>query len=490
MKLKSQRALIVFLLMPFVYSCSSYNSLMSDYSANLKNASFVHAIGNIEQNKLLKKQRNKLLYNFELGRLYYLTNNEALSNQYLNEADDMLESNFKSVKEVALSNLTNPMMENYRGEDFECFMLNFYKAINYLSLGKTDETVVEARRITLSNDRLSVKKKDNENKYYQDAFALNVQGMIYESAGDYNNAFISYRNAYNVYSQAGGSYFGVTLPQQLKKDLLNTASKMGFDEDVEKYKTLFNEKLDSSNNGNGELILFMEEGNVPVKEENKITIFNAPLQRSWQYRDSYGNAHDCNFNNPQFLVSASKLSDLSYFTIALPYYKVVTFNELSKTILLNEKTFQPELVQNFNTLAVDVLKEHFINDLTKASIRFVAKRLMEKGVSSLTEKLAEGTSSKKNNQSKGVSDKKGSEKEKDSNAKLIGQTAGLIANIANNITEKADTRSWISLPAYISYIRVPLKAGENNINIQFNGKSTSLKVESKKGLQIRSVYLR
>jgi len=335
-----------------------------------------------------------------------------------------------------------------------------------------------------------VKKKDNENRYYQDAFALNVQGMIYESAGDYNNAFISYRNAYNVYSQAGGNYFGVPVPQQLKKDLLNTASKMGFDEDVEKYKTLFNEKLDSSNNENGELILFMEEGNVPVKEENKITIFNVPLQRSWQYRDSYGNAHDCNFNNPQFLVSASKLSDLSYFTIALPYYKVVTFNELSKTVLLNEKTFQPELVQNFNTLAVDVLKERFITDLTKASIRFVTKRLMEKGVSSLTEKLAEGTSSKNNNQSKGVSDKKGSEKEKDSNAKLIGQTAGLIANIANNITEKADTRSWISLPAYISYIRVPLKAGENNINIQFNGKSTSLKVESKKGLQIRSVFLR
>jgi hypothetical protein len=271
--------------------------------------------------------------------LYYLTNNEALSNQYLNDADDMLESNFKSVKEVALSNLTNPMMENYRGEDFEYFMLNFYKAINYLSLGKTEEAVVEARRITLSNDRLSVKKKDNENRYYQDAFALNVQGMIYESAGDYNNAFISYRNAYNVYSQAGGNYFGVPVPQQLKKDLLNTASKMGFDEDVEKYKTLCNEKLDSSNNENGELILFMEEGNVPVKEENKITIFNAPLQRSWQYRDSYGNAHDCNFNNPQFLVSASKLSDLNYFTIALPYYKLVTFNELSKTVLLNEKTF-------------------------------------------------------------------------------------------------------------------------------------------------------
>lgn len=463
---------------------------MSDYSANLKNASFVHAVGNIEQNKLLKKQRNKLLYNFELGRLYYLTNNETLSNQYLNEADDMLESNFKSVKEVALSNLTNPMMENYRGEDFEYFMLNFYKAINYLSLGKTDEAVVEARRITLSNDRLSVKKKDNENKYYQDAFALNVQGMIYESAGDYNNAFISYRNAYNVYSQAGGAYFGVSVPQQLKKDLLNTASKMGFGEDEEKYKTLFNEKPDTSNNENGELILFMEEGNAPVKEENKITIFNAPQQRSWQYRDSYGNAHDCNFNNPQFLVSASKLSDLNYFTIALPYYKVVTFNQLSKTILLNEKTLQPELIQNLNTLAVDVLKERFINDLTKASIRFVTKRLMEKGVSSLTEKIAEGTSSKNNNQSKGVSDKHGTEKEKDSNAKLIGQTAGLIANIANNITEKADTRSWLSLPAYISYIRVPLQAGENNINIQFNGKATSLKVESKKGLQIRSVYLR
>ncbi|MEI2747767.1 MAG: hypothetical protein V9E88_03275 [Ferruginibacter sp.] len=66
------------------------------------------------------------------------------------------------------------MMEAYKGEDFELFMIHYYKALNYLDLGMPDEAVVESRRISLATDRLSDKTKSN--KYSKDAFALNLQG--------------------------------------------------------------------------------------------------------------------------------------------------------------------------------------------------------------------------------------------------------------------------------------------------------------------------
>jgi len=54
----------------------------------------------------------------------------------------------------------------------------------------------------------------------------------------------------------------------------------------------------------------------------------------------------------------------------------------------------------------------------------------------------------------------------------------------NTVTEKADTRNWQSLPAFISYVRIPLAAGENTITLQQNGVSKTITVTAGKGLQL------
>ncbi len=38
-------------------------------------------------------------------------------------------------------------------------------------------------------------------RYQHDAFANNLIGLIYDASGDYNNAFIAYRNAYDIYEE-------------------------------------------------------------------------------------------------------------------------------------------------------------------------------------------------------------------------------------------------------------------------------------------------
>ncbi len=67
---------------------------------------------------------------------------------------------------------------------------------------------------------------------------------------------------------------------------------------------------------------------------------------------------------------------------------------------------------------------------------------------------------------------------------MAGKTVSAIAGIMNNMTERADTRNWQSLPAYISYVRIPLVPGENKISINSRGKIKELKLYNKGGLQI------
>jgi hypothetical protein len=191
-------ALIGILSVPFFYSCMSYNKMMGQYYQQVSSHQYENALSLVNKSKILRKKRNILLSDFENGRLNFLLNDYSKSNEFLNAADNLLESNFKTGKDIAVSNLINPMMETYRGESFEKLLIYFYKSLNYSALEKTEDALVEARRISLATDRLTQEEK-NTQKYNIDAFSLNLQGMIYEMGGDINNAFISYRNAVNVY---------------------------------------------------------------------------------------------------------------------------------------------------------------------------------------------------------------------------------------------------------------------------------------------------
>ena len=86
------------------------------------------------------------------------------SNVCFNTADYFIETTQKSLGDVSKSYLLNPMMQTYLGESFERLMIHYYKSLNYLALNKTDDAIVEARRITLSNNALS-DQQTNKKKY-------------------------------------------------------------------------------------------------------------------------------------------------------------------------------------------------------------------------------------------------------------------------------------------------------------------------------------
>ncbi len=474
------------LLLPVFSSCVTYNQSMENYYAAVQSHDYDKAIHKLEKNKFINRNRNQLLYFFEAGKLYRLKSDFTTSNKYFNDADNFIESTKKSASDVIVGNLLNPMQQVYRGEDFEQFMVHFYKALNYSALGQTDEAVVEARRITLSVNAQGDKFTNKDRRYNTDAFALNLQGMIYEMGGDINNAFISYRNAADVYLKSGNNYYGVNIPEQLKNDLLRTAVAMGFNSEKDQYEKLFNTSYKEESSQNGELILFLEEGRAPEKEERNFVLTSvAGTIGNFAFIDQDGYQSNIPFSYSSYGISESKLSTVRTLRIAMPVYKIVFAQRSNTNVSVNGNTYSTQLAENINSLAVNVLKERFLTEISNAIARQLTKKLLEKGTQAAAEGIAKNEE-KKAPENATEEEKEKKRKQNADNAQTIGEVAGLLVNVANTVTEKADTRNWQSLPAFVSYVRIPLAEGENNITINANGTTKTIKVNGRKGIQMIS----
>ncbi|QTE21998.1 COG3014 family protein [Polaribacter cellanae] len=423
----------LFLLL-LTYSCgTTYNVKSKEFQQELQNGNTKEALLKINENKFLKKKKNLLLYYFEKGKVAYLDNDYELSNTFLNKADNFILENKRDVGGKILGTLLNPEQETYLGEDFEKVAIHYYKALNYTFLRKYDEALVEARKINLQLQSINENYPDDKkNRYSTDAFALSLQGMLYESSKNINDAFISYRNAVDLYLKNKGHFFGVDIPNQLKEDLLRTAKHLGFTNEFLRYKKLLNFNYKEKNTTNGEVIIFWENGLVPFKDENNFaftilpgketgvaTIYNKELNLTLPIPIS-------NKKNKE-----SKFSDISIFNVAFPKYiarKPYYTGALIKKD--STETYNFQLAENYEEIAFKTLKDRTLREIGKVALRLAVKKTSEHLVRDKNEDL------------------------------------GALLGIFNSITEGADTRNWQSLPQKIYYTRIPLKKGKNTFTLE------------------------
>jgi uncharacterized protein len=64
---------------------------------------------------------------------------------------------------------------------------------------------------------------------------------------------------------------------------------------------------------------------------------------------------------------------------------------------------------------------------------------------------------------------KGAERKLEEKNEAAGRIVGLLGNISNVLTERADTRSWALLPTAISLARVHLPAGSHDVAVEISG---------------------
>ena len=144
-------------------------------------------------------ERNAVLYYLDRGLTLHLAGRYAESNAVLAQAEARIDTLYtKSITTGVSSLFTNDTLLPYEGEDFEKVQLNLIAALNYVYLGQLDEALVEARKVDL---KLTAYDNQYAAKpvYKEDAFARYLSGILYETRGELNDAFIAYRKALDAY---------------------------------------------------------------------------------------------------------------------------------------------------------------------------------------------------------------------------------------------------------------------------------------------------
>lgn len=407
-----------------------------------RTAEFQSAVtaGNFEKaNKLLDKDKkqatgkNRILYYLNKGYVEFMLGQPENSNRYFETAENLIDEQHRNLGTEAAALITNPEVRPYKPEDFEVIMINFYKALNYLDLNDMEGALVEVRKINIKLNQLNDKYPDHKNRYQRDAFAHLLMGLIYDASGDANNAFIAYRNAYEVYQSDYAKNFGVQAPEQLKQDLMRAAYNCGFTAELKQYEKEFNTTYKhTSPPANGQLVFFWLNGMGPVKAEWSI---NFAKQKRGDgaivfHNDEFGFAFPFFFDSHYSDDERQSIADLQMLRVAFPKYMERPPMYAKGSLVLDAKTYPLEIAENINEIAFKTLRDRMVREFSTSLLRVAAKKGLEY------------TARKQN------------------------EWLGLAVGIANSLTEKADTRNWQTLPYSISYSRVPLDAGTNNITLQ------------------------
>lgn len=420
-------------------ACASFYEVSAAYNRQFEQGNLDQALKTLRSSNVYNRAHVKFLSHVNNGLLLSVMGRYRESNEYFEKAYIFGEDYKVNYGREAASYLTNQTVTIYRGEDHEHLMLLYFKALNYLKMEQFEEALVECRRLNIRIQQLS-DRYDSPDRYRRDAFVHNLMGIIYQANKDWNNAFIAYRNALEIYDEDYTRFFSVPAPDQLKKDLLIAAWKTGFIDEFETYKAKFGWNDFAVEPNEAELVFFWHNGLGPVKDEWSI---NFLIRRSDNLFIFYNDRLGLNFSFP---VSdehdRNSLNRLEVFRVAFPKYVERPPLYTAARISSNGAEYPLQLTEDMNQIAFKSLQERMMLEFSKALIRVALKKASEHS------------------------------------ARKEDRSLGAVVGMINAMTEKADTRNWQTLPHSIYYSRVPFSAGANTTKFVLTLPSGSEEVRS------------
>ena len=418
-----------------LFSCATYYQQRVAFQSDFERGEIKKAQKFLLHHTKALKKKDRLLYFYDRGVVEQMLGNYDTSNYYFERAYIYNQDFKRDLVSDITSMLSNPMVRPYKSEDFESVMVHYYKAINFLMLSKPDEALIEVRRINIRLNEQSDKYEDKIYRYKEDAFAHLLMGVIYESKKDINNAFIAYRNAYNAYVNVYPA-FGVEAPDQLKKDILRTASQLGFYQELDYYEEEFEMSYEKETDSSGAVIFFWMNGLSPVKGEISLNLTTTGGgDGSFVFVDqNEGVSVPVVYSNPD---QSAQVSDLSFVRMSIPKYDRREPLIQSAELHAPKGTYELQMAENISEIAIANLEDRILKELAMTLGRVALKQAAEAAA-----------------------------REEDENL-------GAAVSFVNALTEKADTRNWQTLPYSIAYQRVPLTAGQNTLKLLTNSSQLS-----------------
>ncbi|VAW53110.1 hypothetical protein MNBD_GAMMA06-1970 [hydrothermal vent metagenome] len=372
-------------------SCASYSSRAMTMRDGLLTGHPEKSLAVAEKEDIDQKE---IIASLDKGMLRRINQDYTRSNQIFEVAKQEIKKLYGfSITENLASVTINETLRGYEGDRYEQLLLHAYMAMNYIQLGQVDGARVEMLQA-------NVKMMEWGDEPEEDAFLRYLEGLIYESLGEDDSALISYRKAYIVYKEKGGEQYPVT-PKLIKKDLLRLLALEGLNSEYELYKKEFNManyKPGKRNKNFGELVVILNNGLAPIRNETAVQIFSTEVEHNLR--------------------------------VAFPVYNQSKQRLHASRISVGKKQLTLETVEDIDALARYSLEQAMPGIMARATARAVVKY----------------------NTQKTASDKSG--------------IAGLLMTVTNIVTERADTRSWSTLPQEIQLQRVVLPVGEYPLRIE------------------------
>jgi hypothetical protein len=423
------RMLTCLLALGLLQSCLSYYQRQSDFNDAFEKARFQKAERILNTSE--PQRKNQLLYFLNKGMTAFMQSEYEASNEAFEQAYLTAKTFQPDPGRKIASYFINPRITRYSGEHHEVLLINYFKALNYLFLNQPRKALVECRRLNIQLDVLNLQYADKRHKYQADAFINLLMGLIYDANQDYNNAFIAYRNAYQVYQEDYQELFGLPAPAQLKADLIRTAKLAGLNQEKRQYQQEFSEDLPSAHQqGRGTLVFLWHNGLGPVKDQLSLnfTLVEgsggvATFENSrygWQIPfPDYGDRKE----------EEEGLSQVEFIRLALPRYQKRPPYFQSGYIRANGQAYELPVAENITKIGFQTLEDRILRELGNAVIRLALKKGTEYAADEEDEDL------------------------------------GFMVNVFNTITEQADTRNWQTLPHAIHYAKVPVEPGEQTVQL-------------------------
>lgn len=365
--------------------------------------------------------KDKLLYLQERGRLTQILGDTEQSRKDYASAINVYDENDQAALirlgetgSAIGSVLVNDNALAYRGQDYERIMLHTFQALNYWQDKDLEGAAVEFRRATLEQNIAKQKREKDIAKAHQEARKNNVQtseleqqlggldtaaagvrdsienayayylaGVFREGTGDYNNALVDYKRAYEINPALK------LLPQDIKR--------------VE-------QKQRGRRTQEAEIVVIYEQG----------------------------------FISPRVSFSLPIPTIHGYFAVSIPTYPSSAPAAPPLRVSGAQLHAETQVAAQLSAMAARALKEQLTAMLVRQAVRATLKYETQK--------------------------------QANDNLGILGAFSTQIYNI---ISEQADLRSWLTLPATTQVTRFSVPAGEHQLRLSGPHGNTQVTVSAK-----------
>ncbi len=401
-----------------------------------------------------------LLFALEDGLLLHYAGEYELSNSRFSFVEHHIDDLYtKSIFRAALSLVTSDLVLRFEPRGIETFLVNYYGALNYLELGEEAEAWVEWRKLA---SKLQFSRDAGDAPYIDPPFFNYLVGLGLES-DDRGAAYVAFRSA-----EAGYRRLDVAPPPELVEDLVRLAGELGFSDHLEEYRNHYGRSAAQRAGGPdiddgapaprsaedewGEIVLLVEEGLVAPIEEVRAYIpitttrYERSLERDDETRSDLARVLAGEYAAGEYAhvnKSWRKRKEIAYvLPVAFPVFGL---GERAFTDLRMEAG--PQTISASPALWVsDVQQGAFEARLIGIYAKTVVRALVKYAAASEIEEEAE-----------------------EKHGEGVGDLAGILANVVNVATERADTRAWLGLPHRIWLARLKVPPGTHEVVIYYSG---------------------